>query len=100
MRFSLCSAMHGTTCGRAYVKTGSPPAVLASFQEADLEKITASWRRVIKVAIEQTQTNTGLFQMPLDVVITTASGDQTFVAQDKLKSQDFEFVVNENKSPT
>jgi hypothetical protein len=32
----------------------------------------------------------------LDVVISTASGDRTFVAPVKLKSQEFEFVVNED----
>ncbi len=65
-------------------------------------------RRIVKVTVDQAQTNAGLFEMPVDVVITTVSRDkhlgsevwienhQTFVAPVKLKSQVFEFIVNDD----
>ena len=50
---------------------------------------------LITLTLEQVQTNTGLFKMPLDVVISTFSGDTTFVIWDSLESQTFEFLLNE-----
>jgi len=51
---------------------------------------------VITLKLSQAQTNTGLFKMPLDVTLTTATGDTTFVVWDSLKFQTFEFVLDED----
>ncbi len=49
----------------------------------------------LNVIIEQIQDNTGLFWMPLDIEVTTASGTQTFVAWDSVQSDTFSFEINE-----
>jgi aminopeptidase N len=54
----------------------------------------AAGKRMLKLVIDQTQTNTGLFEMPLDVVITTPAGSRTVTVRSKLKSESFEFPVN------
>ena len=53
----------------------------------------ANGKRIIKLTINQTQTNGGLFRTPLDIVVTTASGEKKFVVWDELKSQSFELTV-------
>jgi len=50
---------------------------------------------IITLILDQVQTNTGLFKMPLDIELATLSGDTTFVVWDSLASQTFEFVMNE-----
>ena len=47
------------------------------------------------LTVNQVQTNTGLFKMPLDVKLTTVRGDTTFVVWDSLATQQFAFVVDE-----
>jgi len=49
----------------------------------------------LNVVIEQIQENTGLFWMPLDIEVTTASGSQIFVAWDSVQSDTFSFKLNE-----
>lgn len=48
-----------------------------------------------KLNISQIQENTGLYKMPLDVRITTASSETTIVVWDSLSLQKFEFTLNE-----
>jgi aminopeptidase N len=48
----------------------------------------------VMVSIEQTQVNTGLFTMPLDVRVSTAVGDTTFVVQQSQAHQWFGFLVD------
>jgi aminopeptidase N len=55
-------------------------------------------RRIVKVTIEQSQTSAELFQMPIDIVVTTPTGNKTFVVPLRLKSQEFEFVLDEDVS--
>lgn len=50
---------------------------------------------IVTLILDQVQTNTGLFKMPLDVLLTTLSGDTTYVVWDSLASQAFQFVMNE-----
>ncbi len=49
----------------------------------------------INLEIDQVQENTGLFWMPIDIRVTTASGQQTFVVWDSLQTQSFVIHVNE-----
>jgi aminopeptidase N len=49
---------------------------------------------VIEVSINQTQVNPAVFEMPIDVVISTDKGKKTFVAWQKSKSQKFDFAVD------
>ncbi len=49
----------------------------------------------ISLSIDQTQTNTGLFWMPIDVYVQTAAGDTTFVVWDSLQTQQFDLFVND-----
>ena len=60
-----------------------------------------SWQAVpeggqtrVLVRIAQTQANTGLFTMPLDVRVSTGLGDTTFVVQNSLAEQWYDFVVD------
>ena len=55
----------------------------------------AGGEHVVTLTLDQVQTNTGLFKMPLDIVLTTFSGDTTFIVWDSLASQEFQFVMNE-----
>ncbi|MBD3288642.1 T9SS type A sorting domain-containing protein, partial [candidate division KSB1 bacterium] len=55
----------------------------------------SSGRYFAKLNLSQIQTSTGLFQMPLDIRITTASKETTFVVWDSLSFQQFEFEFNE-----
>ncbi len=48
----------------------------------------------VMVKVTQTQTNTGLFAMPLDLRVTTAWGDTTFVLQNNLSEQWYDVVVD------
>ncbi len=48
----------------------------------------------VNLRIQQTQDNTGLFNMPLDVRVTTSLGDTTLVVQNSLAEQWYELVVN------
>lgn len=50
-------------------------------------------KHIVKLTINQTQTNAGLFRAPLDVVLTTTSGEKRFVVWDELKSQSFELLA-------
>jgi len=49
----------------------------------------------IILGIEQIQEDAGLFWMPIDVEITTANYDTTFVVWDSLQNQTFEFFLDE-----
>ena len=49
----------------------------------------------INVTINQTQENTILFWMPIDLKVTTISSDTTFVVWDSLQSQTFQLYVEE-----
>lgn len=55
------------------------------------EPVGAGWR--VRLRIEQSQTNTGLFTMPLDVWINTADGPHTFVVQNDQAEQWYAFDV-------
>jgi len=46
----------------------------------------------ITLEIRQEQTNT-IFQMPIDIAVTTSTGETTFVVQDTLAVQTFQFSV-------
>ena len=48
----------------------------------------------LSLNIDQIQTNTGLFWMPIDVLVQTAAGDTTFVVWDSLQTQQFDLFVN------
>jgi aminopeptidase N len=48
---------------------------------------------IVKLTVNQTQTNADIFEMPIDVVVMTTDGERRFVAWQKSKSQDFEFSV-------
>ena len=50
---------------------------------------------IITLQLNQVQWAVGLFKMPLDVVLTTASGKTTIVVWDSLKTQTFEFILDE-----
>ncbi len=50
----------------------------------------------VNLVIDQIQTNTGLFWMPIDVEITTTSGKQTVVVWDSLETQTFTFYLDES----
>ena len=50
---------------------------------------------VVTLTLNQVQTNTGVFKMPLDIVLSTESGDTTIVVWDSLKTQTFQFVLSE-----
>lgn len=49
---------------------------------------------LVRVRIAQTQTNTGLFTMPLDVRIASTLGDTTFVVHNSQAEQWYELVVD------
>jgi len=49
----------------------------------------------VTLDLDQVQTNTGLFKMPLDIKITTASTETTIVVWDSLASQSFQFQLTE-----
>lgn len=48
----------------------------------------------INLVIDQIQTNTGLFWMPIDIRVTTASGQQTFTVWDSLQTQTFTLALD------
>lgn len=48
------------------------------------------------MVLEQTQTNSEIFVMPLDIVLTTASLETTVVVWDSLRTQTFEFLMDED----
>jgi hypothetical protein len=50
----------------------------------------------LTVHIDQIQQNAPVFRMPLDLQVTTASGESTFTVIDSLGSQDFAFTIPEN----
>jgi aminopeptidase N len=47
----------------------------------------------VNLEIRQMQDNY-IFQMPIDITITTANGEETFVVIDSLQAQSFDFAVN------
>jgi len=55
----------------------------------------AGENHIVTLKLDQVQVYTGLFKMPLDVQLTTLSGDTTCVAWDSLASQTFQFVMDE-----
>lgn len=50
---------------------------------------------LVTLHLDQVQTNTGLFKMPLDIKTMTASEETTFVVWDSLASQAFQFLLAE-----
>ncbi|NIR47734.1 T9SS type A sorting domain-containing protein [candidate division KSB1 bacterium] len=54
----------------------------------------ADGQHIITLDLDQVQTRTGPFKMPLDIVLETASGNTTIVVWDSLASQRFQFVMN------
>jgi hypothetical protein len=48
---------------------------------------------VVRLLLSQVQLNTQIFKMPIDVQITTATAETTFVIWDSLASQSFEFTL-------
>lgn len=56
---------------------------------------TAGSEHFVNLILNQVQTSTGLFKMPLDIVLETASIETTIVVWDSLESQRFQFVLNE-----
>ncbi|MFZ5516943.1 MAG: M1 family aminopeptidase [Candidatus Zhuqueibacterota bacterium] len=55
----------------------------------------AGENHIVTLKLDQVQVYTGLFKMPLDVQLTTLSGDTTCVVWDSLASQTFQFVMDE-----
>ena len=55
------------------------------------EPSDTGWR--VRLRITQSQVNTGLFTMPLDVLVTTAGGSQTFVVDNSQATQWYVFDV-------
>jgi len=49
---------------------------------------------IVKLTVNQTQTNADTFQMPIDVVVKTDATERKFVAWQESTSQDFEFSVD------
>jgi hypothetical protein len=45
--------------------------------------------------VDQAQKDSGVFAMPLDVFVTTSTGERKFVAWDTLRSQAFKFSLDE-----
>ena len=59
-------------------------------------KYRFSWTQTgstVDLTIEQVQTNTGLFTLPIDVAVTTSTGTYDFVVQNQLASQDYQLTV-------
>jgi len=52
-------------------------------------------KQVVQLKVDQIQTGTQTFRMPLDVVIATPTGDKSFIAWDENRSQIFRFEVEE-----
>ena len=50
---------------------------------------------IVTLTLDQVQLYAGLFKMPLDIELTTLSGDTTFVVWDSLGSQTFQFIMDE-----
>jgi aminopeptidase N len=55
--------------------------------------VKSDGKDIINLTIEQKQTNT-VYQMPVDIGITTATGDTTIVVYDTLQTQNFQLTVN------
>ena len=49
----------------------------------------------LELTVDQVQQDSGVFAMPLDVVVTTSTGERKFVIWNTLKSQRFEFSLDE-----
>ena len=49
---------------------------------------------VVNLTIEQVQTNTGVFTMPIDVTFITQDGKETFVVFDSLQTQTFQLTLS------
>lgn len=49
---------------------------------------------IVTLTVNQEQTNSDMFEMPMDVVIKTDAGERKFVAWQKSKSQEFEFSLD------
>ncbi|MEE9167847.1 MAG: M1 family aminopeptidase [Candidatus Neomarinimicrobiota bacterium] len=56
---------------------------------------TSEGNHIVSLRLVQTSTGSTLFKMPLDIVLTMASGETTFVVWDSLKTQEFQFVLDE-----
>ncbi|MCK4546422.1 MAG: hypothetical protein KAW17_03180 [Candidatus Eisenbacteria sp.] len=54
---------------------------------------TTGGQHLLMLHIDQVQTASGVFEMPLDVAVEFASGETTFVVVDSLECQDFEVVL-------
>lgn len=48
----------------------------------------------VKLQIKQTQTNTGFFQMPVELKIQFSEGDTTFTVMNSVNDQNFSFIFN------
>jgi aminopeptidase N len=62
--------------------------------EYQWQMMGAGRRRTVKLTINQRQSDAVLFEMPLDVVVTTTSGEKKFTVWDRRKTQDFELTVD------
>jgi len=49
----------------------------------------------LQLTLDQVQTDSGFFSMPLDVFVTTATGERKFVVWDTHRSQTFQFSLDE-----
>jgi hypothetical protein len=49
----------------------------------------------VNLSVDQIQENAGLFWMPIDIRITTASGRETYVVWDSLQTQNYEIMLEE-----
>lgn len=89
---AICEKVNGAPLGWFFMEwiygTGRP-----EFNRS-WEVVDEGRKRIVKLTIEQKQEGNS-FQMPVDVVIKTASGTKTFVVRMNSKSQVFDFEVNE-----
>ena len=77
-----------------WVETGTAYPVYAAC--STWQPIIGGYR--VRVTLRQTQTpdfsNVNVFVMPVEIVVHTAGGDQTFVVQNNQRNQNFDLVVS------
>ena len=60
----------------------------------DWSSVEQNGSYTVDLTIEQVQTNTGVFTMPVDVTFVTHNGEETFVVFDSLQTQSFELTLS------
>ncbi|MFQ6673211.1 MAG: M1 family aminopeptidase [Fidelibacterota bacterium] len=90
---SICESYYGAGLDwyfHEWVYGRTRPAYQYSWTDS-----TAGTDHVITLTLNQVQTDTGLYKMPLDVLFVMPSETKTVVVWDSLRTQTFEFVMPE-----